>query len=332
MNARRVGILVVGLVLVAPQAAAHVPAFPADNTTPERAVVVPDPVKSWSFYDSLDTGETAYYRMTLSSGERLVVSTFTPTAGPFTPSVVVMSPSLNTTGAVPPGVTVPDGMGAVVVAGDRPADPSYEMFAPSVNYRTAAYERPVAAETEYVVAVYEPANRSGQVGVVVGYEEKFSPTEYLTVPFSLVRTHLWEGQHPLVVYGPWLVTLTAGAALVRARRRDGLDRRPLRYGLAAAALLVVGSGVSTVLQMGVALAETGPTPAALVTAVYAVVPLVCGGWALRLSLRDALRLPVRTRVGLVVAGLLALVTWAGFIAGPVALLALAGTPRRFVAS
>ncbi|WP_276239769.1 hypothetical protein [Halobaculum marinum] len=151
-----------------------------------------DAAKSWSYYDEIDDGGAQYYRITVDEGERLKVSAFTPDDGPFTPSLVVMAPEIDGDDA-PPGVSVPDGMGAVVVEGERPATPGYEPFAPSANYETAAFERASDGRTTYLVALYEPANRSGRAGVAIGYQESFTPAEYATVPFSLVDNRLWEG-------------------------------------------------------------------------------------------------------------------------------------------
>jgi hypothetical protein len=330
MRPIRAGAAVLAVALLAGPALAHVPSFPVDNTTPERAVDVPDAVKSWSFYDELGPGEVSYYRLSLPAGERLRVGTFTPASGGFTPSIVVMSPSLNGTDRVPGGVTVPGGMGAVVVEGERPEAASYEPFAPSASYRTADVERPVEAETTYLVAIYEPENRSGPAGVAIGYREAFSPVEYVTVPFDLVRTHRWVGQHPLVAVGPFLLTFLVGMSAVRRRRRGAWARSPVRVPLSVAGALVVATGANTLVQTGLALARTGPTLAALVTAAFVVVPLVCGGWVLRLAGRDDLVLAPRTRVGLAAAGVVSVVTWAGFVAGPAILLAVAAIPGRFL--
>jgi hypothetical protein len=318
------------LLLAAAPVLAHVPAFPEDNTAPERAVVVPDAVKSWSFYDTLGTGGATYYRLSLAAGQRLRLGTFTPLAGSFTPSMVLMSPSLPAADRVPPGVTVPGGMGAVVVEGDRPGQASYEPFAPSANYHTASVDRPVDADATYLLAVYEAANRSGPVGVTVGSAESFSLAEYLLVPFDLVRTHVWAGQHPLVAVGPFFLTLLVGGAVVGRRRREARSWSLERLVIFGAGLTVLGSGANTAVQMGLALARTGPTAGALVTAVFVVVPVACGGWALWLARRRAGGFTIRTRVGLAVAGLAALATWAGFLVGPALLLAVALVPRRWV--
>ncbi|PSQ16963.1 hypothetical protein BRD00_09280 [Halobacteriales archaeon QS_8_69_26] len=330
MRGVRAAVVVLTLALLAVPVLAHVPTFPSENTSPDRAVEPHDPVKSWSFYDRVGPGEVTYYRVTLSAGERLRVGTFTPKSGPFTPSVVLMSPSLNGTEDVPARVTVPEGMGAVVVPGERPDSPGYEPFAPSADYRTVGIDRPVEERTTYLIAVFEPVNRSGPVGVSIGYREAFTPTEYATVPFTLVRTHLWAGQHLLVVLGPYLLALVAGAAFVRGRRRADWDARPVRYVAATGGILVLGTAVGTLVQMGIALWAAGPTLAALVTAAFVLVPAVAGGWALSVALRDEMTLPLRTRIGLLVAGLAAVATWAGYLLGPALLAAVAATPPGLV--
>jgi hypothetical protein len=330
MTSTRTVLVVLAIGFVAAPAAAHVPGFAGDNTSPGQAYVVEDATKSWSFYDSLAPGQVRYYAVSLSAGERLRVGTFTPGESAVTPSLVLMSTAIDGTEAVPPGVTVPAGLGARVVAGERPDAPAYEPFTPAVTYPTASVEERVDSDRRYLLAVYEPANRSGPVGVTVGYRESFSPVEYATVPFALVQTRLWAGQHPLLVAGPLLAALLGGAVLVR-RRQSGAWRRPaVRSGLAGAALLVLGSAFATVVQMALALTKTGPTAAALVTAVYAAVPAVCGGWVLAVVLRDALVPTRRTRLALAGAGIACLLTWAGFLVAPVAFLAVALAPARLL--
>ena len=319
------GVGLLALLLLATPVLAHVPSFPTDNTAPERAVEVPDAVKSWAFYDELDGGEVAYYRFSLAPGDRVRAGTFTPQTNDFTPGIVLLSPALNESAAVPPGVRVPDGMGAAVVAGERPDRATYEPFTPAANYHTTRIDRPVEDATTYLLAVYEPANRSGPVGVSLGTAEAFSLTEFLRVPFDLVRTHLWEGKHPLVAVGPFLLTLVGGA-LVLGRHRER-SWSLTRLAVAAGGLLVLASGVNTLVQMVIALTRTGLVPGALVTAVFVVVPLVAGTWVVAIARRPELRLTSRTRIRLGVAGVAAFVTWAGFLLGPALLVAVALSPR-----
>ena len=330
MRTPRLLLAVLVLLLLASPVLAHVPTFPDDNTTPATAVAVPDPVKSWSFYDSLGDGHVKYYRATLQPGERLHVGTFTPRQGRFTPSFAVMGPTLNGTHPVPQRVTVPDGMGAIVVSGQRPATATYEPFAPSANYHTASFGQEVDTKRTYLIAVYEPSNRTGPVGVTIGYKEAFSPTEYVTVPFDLVRTHLWEGQSPLLVISPFLLTLLAGLGFVRRRWHDAWGNRPVRIALTGAGLLLVGTGVNTAVQMGIALLQTGLTLGALVTTVFVVVPIVGGSWVVGRGLDSECRLTPRRRLGFAITGMLTLLTWAGFILGPVILIGLAVIPKRLL--
>ena len=328
MRPRRFVLTVIVVLLLASPALAHVPRFPEDNESPGEAVVVPDPVKSWSFYDSLQDGQVKYYRATLGAGERLTVGAFTPMSGPFTPSLVVMSPALEASGSVPDGVVVPDGMDAVVVEGDRPASARYEPFGPSANYHTASFEHTVDRERTYLIAVYEPADRTGPAGVSIGSAESFTPTEYLTVPFDLIEVHLWEGQSPLVVVGPVLLTVVAGLGAVRRRWQESWDHKQLRATLSGAGLLVLGSGVNTAVQTSVALGRTGPTAGVLVTTAFIVVPLVGGSWVVAGALGPTCPLTPRRRLGLALTGVAALLTWAGFIVGPLVLIGVAGVPSR----
>lgn len=310
--------MVLACLLLAAPVLGHVPGFPADNDAPERAVEVPDAVKSWSFYDRVGDGGARYYRFSLAEGERLRAGTFTPLAGAFTPSLVLASPSLNESDDVPPGVVVPEGMGVVVIEGDRPGTASYEPFAPSANYHTATVDRRVPADATFLLAVYEPANRSGPAGVTVGFAEEFSLGEYLTVPFDLLRVHQWEGQPLAIVVGPYLLAIAAGGAIL-ARRRRIQSRSPDRVLGAAGGLLVAASGVTTAVQMALALSRTGPTASAIVTAIFVLVPLLAGGWATLAAWRGEGPLPARTRVGFLVVAVAGLVTWAGYLVGPAAL-------------
>ncbi|MFO7925358.1 hypothetical protein [Natronomonas sp.] len=328
MRIGRLFIILLVFFLIASPVLAHVPEYPDDNTTPEQAVEISDPIKSWAFYDSLGEGTVKYYRVTLHTGERLHVGTFTPRTGGFTPSIVVMSPALHATDPVPEGVTVPDGMGAIVVEGNRPNTATYEPFTPSANYHTASFDQQVETERIYVIAVYEPANQAGPVGVTIGYQEEWSPMEYLTIPFDLFRTHLWEGQHPLLVFGPFFLTILVGIGVVRRRWHSEWGGIRLRIALTGAGLLAIGTAVNTAVQMSIALAQTGLTLAALLTTVFVIIPVVGGSWVVGLGLQPDYRLTSRRRVGLAITGTLVLLTWAGFIIGPVILIGLAVAPSR----
>lgn len=325
MRGVRIVFVLLAVLLVATPALAHVPTFPEDNTAPERAVHVHDSVKSWSFYDRLDGDQEKYYLLDVEDGQELYVGTFTPTDDRTTPSMVLMSPTIDGREGIPEQVTVPDGWGATVIEGERPERARYEIFGPGATYHTADIDRADAAGGQYMVAVYDDRDRSGPVGVTVGTAESFSAEEYVLVAFDRVRTHLWSGQHPLFVFGPLVGTVLVGAELLRRRLRRGTVVRSF---LAGAALLILSTGVYTFVQTILALSKTGPTAGALVTGVFVVVPVTCGGWVLRVLLRDGPLTARRTRVGFALAGVLSLVTWAGFVVGPAILVVVSLLPSR----
>ncbi len=317
----------VGLLVLTGVAAGHVPAFPEANDDPDNALEVPDAVKSWSFYDEVAPGGAKYYRLVVPAGERLRLEVFTPASGGFAPGLVVMSPSLAGTEDVPEAVTVPDGMGAEVHPGERPDAASYEPFAPSANYHTASVDRPVAERTEFVVAIYATAGDGGPAGLAVGSAESFSATEYLTVPFDLVAVHRWEGQPAALVYAPWLLAALVAGGLAW-RRREGWNAPLFRGLLLGGAALVAGSGLSTLLQLGIAGSATGLRSSMAVTAAFVAIPLVVGAWAGRRALAEPVSLAARDRAALVVGAVLAAATWAGFLVGPAALAVVAILPRN----
>jgi len=320
-------LVVCALALLATPALAHVPVFATDNVSPDTAHRIPDAQKSWSVYDRLDGDRVTYYEFDLEAGDELVAGTFTPSDGPFTPSMVVMGPGIEGSGEVPDRVEVPDGMNATVVEG-RKDGPGYEPFTPAANYQTVEYEREVDRGGRYVLAVYEPDLESGSVGVFVGTREEFGPVEYATVPLDLIRVYLWEGDHPLLVFGPLGAVVLGGLAYARNRRQGADWERPgLRYGLALSAGLLLGTSTLMTLQLVLALAVTGPTVAAVVTVVFVLIPAGAGAWLLWLSTRDGFDLTRRTRIGLALAGLGGLVAWGGLVVGPVIALVAALFPR-----
>jgi len=325
---RRLVVVVVLSALLATPALAHVPDFTAENTSPATAHEVDPPTKSWAIYDELAAGQVKYYELRLAAGERLELALFTPGGGPFEPSMAVMSPALASSDAVPDRVAVPEGYGVVAVDGEKAAEPTFEPNTPAANYDVAAFGRSVEEGGRYVVAVYEPDGRAGKVGVVAGDRESFTVEQYVTVAFDLYRIYRWEGDGPLVVFGPSLLVLTAGLVAVR-RRLDAFDAGPARWALAVAGLGCVATAANVLVQTGLALAATGVTVAVVVPLIFVLLPATLGGAAAVRATDPAFAMERRDRAFLAVAGLLSLGTWAGFVVAPAALLAGAAAPRRW---
>lgn len=257
----------VGVGLLATPALAHVPGFAADNDDPGNATYVENPAKSWSFYDRIEPNESAYYRTSLESGDRLVVNTFTPrggtlpnttandTAGSFDPGFVVLSPVLNGTTGVPPQVEVPEEYGARVVEPDGQPRGEFEPFTPAALYRHAELDTTVETSGTYYVVAYDRDGDPGNVGVVVGHTESFGVVEYVTVPFDRPRIHLWEGQSAWLVFGPMLVGFLAIFNRYVQRTDTSEDEGDLRE--VAAEVDAAGVEASEVDATGVETAEVG---------------------------------------------------------------------------
>jgi hypothetical protein len=315
------------LFLLSLPSGAHVPVVPGDDHG-SVVITVPDPLKSWAFYATLhDVGEQDLYRFGMHQGDRLVVSLQVPDPVGPVPVLVIMGPGLSPSGTSPPGVEVPPGSAAVVLPGVRPSRPSYEPFAPGASYPVADLDTVVSADGEYRVAVVG-SGEGIRYGLAIGYREEFSPAEWVLVPLSVLQARVNEGQHPALVLAPLLLVL-AGGLLLLSLKRKGYPRLHSAAGwcAATAGLLMLGSAAVTLVQMGMALAATGPTAAAAVTAVFILLAALPGILCLRVALA---RIPAsggQDRIILLTSAILSLAFWSGLLAGPVLALAAAALAR-----
>jgi hypothetical protein len=304
-------------------ASGHVPLSGGGNDHLEHAFAVEDPTKSWVVYDRLDAGGTAkYYRFEMAAGEELRLSVFTPEESAFFPGMVVMGPGIEPSGTVPPFVEVPEGAGAAVIPGAAPEEAEFEPFTPAAIYPGAAYSVVVPAAGTYHVAVFEP-DGGGAFGLVVGFREDFSPTEFLLVPFAVIGIHQWEGQLLAFILAPMALTLIAGYGLLALglRRRSIALRGVFGWLAVTAGLLYIGSGMMLLLQTAVALEKTGPDPAAVLPLIYVSIAVILGTLAVRTGLLREGRGSRKGGVLMVAVALLGLFTWAGLLLGPVLALA-----------
>lgn len=313
-------LLIVALVAAV---AAHVPLSGGGNDHLGHALAVDDPTKSWVVYDRLDAGGTAkYYRFEMHEGEELRVSVFTPEESAFSPGMVVMGPGIEPSGTVPPFVEVPEGAGAAVIPGQAPQKAEFEPFTPAAIYPGAAYSVVVPASGTYYVAVFE-ADEGEAFGLVVGFREEFSTTEFLLVPFAVLGIHRWEGQSLAFIIAPMALTLVVGSGLLAiGLRRKTIALEGLFGWLAiGAGLLYLGTGLMLLLQIAVALEKTGLVPAAVLPLVYVLIAAILGTLAIRTGLARNGRPSRGGGFLMAVIGLLGLFTWAGLLLGPVLALA-----------
>ncbi|MDI6720141.1 MAG: hypothetical protein QMD46_11080 [Methanomicrobiales archaeon] len=327
MRCRQVIVLLAVLAVLVSPAPAHVPLEAGDNGSLASATRISDPTRSYAIYARLHEGsEAQYYALAMEGGEELRLSLMVPRAGVDAPDLVVMGPGIESSGSVPSSVEVPPGYGAVVVRGVSPEQAEYEPFTPSAIYEAAAFSREIEVPGTYYAVVLNPGG-SGEYSLAVGYREEFTPLEWLSIPFDQIRIHLWEGQPLWLILSPLILVLLGGIGFALVRRRGGLTPFSLLAGLAG--LLYIGTGGMTLLQMGIALSRTGFAGSALLTLVFAAVPILLGAAVLRLARKERPRSCARERVYLAVAGLLGLLSWAGLVIGPILALIAGGLPRRF---
>jgi hypothetical protein len=300
-------------------AQAHVPITTGDNEALDTATYISDPLKSWAIYSELrDGGVANYFKFDMKQGQRLRLSLFTPLESSFTPGLVIMGPGIEPQGTVPSYVTVPEGLAARVVAGERPETASYEPFTPSILYEHADVNTNVTAPCTYYVAVYEPYE-GGRYGLAVGYREQFELLEWIRVPLDVITVHQWEGQSMGFILAPMLGIVVIGFILLFWVRTKGV---PVLQSLMSwlgslASFLYIGSGATILTQMGLALTVAPMTSAVIVTVIFALLPLIAGIILLKVVLKAQAEVTVKTRIEMVILSIVGLFIWAGLIIGPV---------------
>ena len=87
---------------------------------------------------------------------------------------------------------------------------------------------PFPGEGNYYIAVYGPGG--GKYSLAPGFQEQFTPSEWLQIPWSVVSIHLWEGQSPWVIFAPMILVVIGGLALMGIyRKQPGLHQDPVQW-------------------------------------------------------------------------------------------------------
>ena len=324
-------VLLVVAVLVVPAASAHAPIGSGNNESLATATMVPDPTKSWAIYAELhEGGEAQYYTFDMTQGQRIHVSLLTTTSpedATFIPAIILMGPGVPHQGFVPSYVEIPAGAGLMAVNGTRATLATYEAFAPSSFVELADISMDAPASGTYYVAVQEP-NRGGHYGLAIGDRESFTLSEWLLTPFSLLSVYEWERQSLPLVLLPATTILVLGLFLLVRRQRAGKPLDLIGWTGAVAGLLFLGTGATVLSQMVLSLSRSSLDAFAVVTLIFAVVPIVMGLLTVRLALRNSQHWTRRSRFYLILLGGGALVAWAGFVIGPILGISAAVLPSK----
>ena len=324
-------ILILALAIV-PTASAHAPIGSGDNESLDTAPRVADPTKSWAIYGELhEGGEANYYQFDAAQGQRIHLMLLTTTSAAdatFTPGLVLMGPGLPSRGAVPSFVQTPPGATLLAQSGARPATATYEAFGPSAYLQLADIALDAPASGTYVVAV-QNADRGGHYGLAIGDRESFTLAEWLLNPFSLLSVYTWERQSLALVLAPALAVMALGLWLLIRRQLGGRRLDVIGWLAALAGLACLGTGATVAAQMLWSLSQAPADGLVMVTLLFALLPVLMGGLALRLAVRSSNQWTGRSRLYLVLLCAGALLVWAGYLIGPALALVAAILPAKW---
>ncbi len=326
--------LLISSVLVPSGSEAHAPYFPEENDSIASAYEIDDIAKSYVLYSFLPEESGHYYTFELEEGERLLLQILVPVKDAeegFIPDVALMIPGGGDGGGLPAYVEVPPTHGHKVINGSLPAEVDYEGFTATAYYVTIDFDETsdgFANESgTFYIAVFHPGGEEGAYALVVGYQERFTALEWLTMPLSQLNIFDWQGTGLLPLLLPLALTFAIGLAAT-ARRLTALG--PVEG--APRALVLVGglsfiaTAAVTATHMAMALSVSGLSGSAAITLVLILISLALGSYTVLLSL-DLLPGARPTRARLLALALLALVSWNGYIIGPALLLTSALWPR-----
>ena len=308
---------------------AHVPLGDTGNGTLAGAVVVDSPEKTYVHYGNLyEPGDVAYYRFEMHSGDLLAASLMNSGKNHPVPDMIILIPEhAKQPGEIPADVTIPDGYGAEIIRGQKPLAGEYEPFSPAVIFPVAKFTYRVTTPGTYYVAIVSQTGDT-PYSIATGYREEFNPAEWVTVPVSVIRTHLWEGQDVISILAPFLaVTILGSLLVVRREGKKGVHHRPAFWFAIIAGLCYLGGAAVTLVQMVRALAITGPSSGIIITLIFPLIAVSLGLVALRLT-RSPEPWPVKVRISFGVIAVLGIIFWSGILIGPALALIAAIIPDR----
>lgn len=291
----------------------HAPVRIEGGYSLKDAAEIQNPSKSWIVYTDIQQArQPRYYFLSYSLGDRIKLVVTTPEPGPFIPDLVLMGPGLEPEIEVPSFVELPEGQGSLLVQG-KPAEPVLEPFTSTAIYKVIELDTTAPADGVYYVAIYSN-EQQGKFALAPGYLESFTVRELIMLSIDIPVIHIWEGQHPVIVFFPMLAVLLIGLIYLR---RNWRVRRPasVNQGLAAiAGLICLGSAAITLYQTIRALAITGIEPQAGISALLICFPTL--GGCLLLSSSRAAYFGIKARIKAAFGGIVGLTFWAGLLIGP----------------
>lgn len=308
----------------------HAPHFPSSNNDLENPYEISDHAKSWVLYSSLAENGVGYYRVGLDTVDRLLLQILVPVSEGkrgFVPNIAIMIPGGTPGEPLPSFVNVPEGYGHEVVSGSLPSAIDYEGITATAFYTVVDFDEIVGEFADekgaFIIAVYHPAGLHGDYALVMGYKEMFTLTEIVMVPLSLLQIYLWAGNGILAVAIPFALVAGFGTIPLLRDRSKSLARKFIRI----AGFLFLATAAVVTVQMTIALSQSGWGSEALATIGLIFLSLALGALTIRFSVRD-FNDALKTRALLMGLALVAVISWNGYLIGPLLLIA-AATMLRF---
>jgi hypothetical protein len=324
MNHRLVLFLavIVSSLMLAQGATAHVPVGGEPGSTLETALEIEDPLKSWVMYHELhEAGEAHYYVFDMEAGDRLRIILNLPAeleASAFRPILVLIGPGILNSTPAPDYLEIPQGDGYAIYD-DHSLHQEYEGFTPSAFFEILDIDTSVPETGTYFLAIYDMAEHE-RYALALGYQEEFTFDEWILVALNVIAIHLWEGQHILAVLSPWLITLFLGIIFYSRKGEEvGIENDVLTWTGITSGLLIIGSGLALQHQMIWALLQVTANAQVIITALFALFPILIGIATLRV-LRTGWKNDTGTILKMALLSGLAIFTWAGLLIGPTLLL------------
>lgn len=322
---------IVTLILLANIVQAHVPLFPEGNENISSAMLISDPGKSWAIYSTLSPERPQYYSFYIDKGKEIQLSLLKatdPKEKGFEPSMALIVPGIESKESLPGYVIVPKGYGAIAVKSNRSEQAVYEPFGPSSYDQLSDLDIAAPESGVYYVAAYGNRNNSnmnssmiGHYGLAIGYREEFTFTERILTPLRLISVYQWEGQSLSTILMPMLVAILVGLFIIW---RSTIRTLFYRAGTLAG-FLILGTSATVLSQMAFGLIHAPAGSEVAITVLLAIIPVVLGVVAVRLSRGEA---GILQRVVMAVIGTIALLAGYGLIAGPLLAIAASVLPSR----
>jgi hypothetical protein len=312
------------LLMLAQGVSAHVPVGGEPGDTLDEALRIENPLKSWVLYHDIhEAGEAHYYTFDMEAGDRLRLILNLPAeleATAFRPILALIGPGIMNSTPAPSILEIPEGAGYVIYDTHTPHQ-EYEGFTPSAFFEILDIDTTVPATGTYYLAIYDMSEEE-RYALAIGFQETFTFDEWILVALNVITIHLWEGQNILAILSPWIAVLFLGIIFYSRRGQElGMDNDVLTWTGILAGLLFIGSGFGLLYQMFWALLQVPANAQVIVTAVFALIPILLGLATLR-TLKSGWNNNITSLLRLTLLSGLAVFTWAGLLIGPTILLLL----------